>query len=144
MGSTPTRPTIMQIFLLIALFIAVLAVIFAVQNNAPASVSFAFWDFEGSVALVLLISLAAGALMSFFVSLPSNIKARWTIRQQRKKMTEMEGSLASLREQLDLSEKKMAQLQGSSTPAAPAVLPAPASSDSNSAQEHPQDTPHNG
>ncbi len=85
----------MQIFLFFALIISVLAVIFAIQNNDPTTVSFAIWKYNGSLALVLLVAVAAGSLISFFVSLPSNLKTRWTIRQQRKKMTELESSLAT-------------------------------------------------
>ncbi len=111
----------MQIFLFFAIFIAVLAVIFAVQNNDPTNVQFAIWDFEGSVALVLLVALAAGAMISFFVSLPSSIRARWTIRQQRKKITEMETSLIKVHEELDTVQKKLDLLQSPPLPEKPAV-----------------------
>ncbi len=101
----------MQIFLFFALFIAVLAVVFAVQNTAPANVSFFIWKFNGSLALVLLVSLAAGALISFFFSLPANIKTRWTIRQQRKKLNELEADLEASQEDLEVLQQKLDQLQ---------------------------------
>lgn len=110
----------MQIFLFIALFIAVVAVLFAVQNTDPVTVSFAFWETEGSLALVLLIALAAGALISFFVSLPSNLRTRWTIRQQRKKMNELESNLSSLRLESEDAQKKIDELTHPVTP--PPVL----------------------
>lgn len=144
MGSTPTRPTDMQIFLLIALFIAVLAVIFAVQNNDSATVAFALWKFEGSMALMLLISMAAGALMSIFVSMPSNIRARWTIRQQRKKMMELEASLSGLREQMDLMEKKLAQMQSSPTLPVSSALPETTVSEPDSDLDLPGELQQNG
>jgi len=84
----------MQIFLFFALFIAILAIIFAVQNNDQATVAFFIWDFEGSLALVLLMAMATGALISFLASLPSNIKNRWTIRNLRKKLVDIENNLA--------------------------------------------------
>jgi uncharacterized integral membrane protein len=108
----------MQIFLFFALFISVLAVIFAVQNNTDATVTFAVWKFEESLALILLVAVAAGALISFLFSLPSNIKTRWTIRQQRKKMNEIETQLTSLRSQLEAI-----QLKESEKPAE--ILPVP-------------------
>ena len=101
----------MQIFLFVALFIAVLAVVFAVQNTAPAIVSFFLWKFNGSLALVLLVSLAAGALISFLVSLPANLKTRWTIRQQRKKLNELEANLAASQEDLEVLQQKLDELQ---------------------------------
>ncbi len=96
----------MQIFLFFALFIALMAVVFALQNSAPVQISFLLWRFDSSLALVLLVALVAGALMSFFVSLPSNVRARWTIRQQRKKMTEMENRLAELETQVTQARKQ--------------------------------------
>lgn len=102
----------MQIFLFFALFISVLAVIFAVQNNVTATVKFALWEREAPLALVLLIALACGALISFLVSLPSNVRTRWAIRQQRKKIGELEKNLTQTQEQLDLAQKKADQLLG--------------------------------
>lgn len=113
----------MQIFLVFALLIAVLAVIFAIQNNSPATVSFAVWEFQGSLALMLLIALIAGALISIFVSMPSNIKSRWTIRQQRKKMAELESSLADLQSQIDTAQNKLERIQMSETKPFSAPLP---------------------
>ena len=87
----------MQIFLFSTLFIAIIAIIFAVQNNATTTVSFFLWKTDGSLALVLLIAMAAGALISYLVSLPSNIRARWAVRNLRKKVEELEASLESYR-----------------------------------------------
>ena len=97
----------MQIFLFFALFIAVIAVIFAVQNNDQTTVSFIRWDIDGSLAFFLLIALAAGALISFFVSLPSNISTRWAIRQQRKKISELETKLEEKSADLDTLQHKL-------------------------------------
>jgi lipopolysaccharide assembly protein A len=113
----------MQIFLFFALIISVLAVIFAVQNNDPTTVSFAVWKYNGSLALVLLVAVAAGSLISFFVSLPSNLRTRWTIRQQRKKITELETSLATVRGELEEAQKIIDE---ANKPAElPAALPEP-------------------
>ena len=97
----------MQIFLFFALIIAVLAVFFALQNSDPATVKFAVWEFNSSLAFVLLLAMLAGALISFLFSLPSNMKARWTIRQQRKKLGEYETNLAQVKAKLDEADNKM-------------------------------------
>ena len=101
----------MQIFLFFALIIAVVAVFFALQNNDPANVKFAVWEFNSSLAFVLLLALLAGALISFLFSLPSNLRARWTIRQQRKKLNENETSLAQVKAKLEETENKMVAQQ---------------------------------
>lgn len=97
----------MQIFLFLALIIAVLAVFFALQNSDPVTVKFAVWEFNSSLAFVLLLALLAGALISFLFSLPSNLRARWTIRQQRKKLNDNETSLAQVKTKLEETENKM-------------------------------------
>ena len=113
----------MQIFLFFALIISVLAVIFAIQNNDPTTVTFAVWKYNGSLALVLLVAVAAGSLISFFVSLPSNLKTRWTLRQQRKKLTELETSLATVRGELEEAQKIINEANQPAQP--PVVLPEP-------------------
>ena len=107
----------MQIFLFFALIIAVLAVIFAIQNNDQTTVSFAMWKYNGSLALVLLVAVAAGALISFFVSLPSNLRTRWALRQQRKKLTEMESSLTTAQGQLEEAQKIISEANKPAQPA---------------------------
>lgn len=97
----------MQFFLFLALLIAALAILFAAQNNDPANVSFLFWEFESSLAFVLVISLLAGALISFFVSLPSNLKTRWSQRNQKKKITELENSLLEQKTRLTELETEL-------------------------------------
>lgn len=139
----------MQIFLFIALLIAALAAVFALQNSTPVQVSFLTLDFDSSLAIVLLVALAAGALMSFFVSLPGNVRARLLIRQQRKKITELETGLVDAKARLETAtasltetaakledasaraemlEAKLTMLPVAGSPAenpAPAELPAP-------------------
>jgi uncharacterized integral membrane protein len=97
----------MQVFLFFALIIAILAIIFAIQNNSPTDVSFFLWQFKGSLALVLLISMAVGALVSFLASLPTNVKIRWTLRNQRKRLTDLEARLDEHKEKLEETNKQL-------------------------------------
>ena len=106
----------MQIFLFFALIIAILAILFAVQNNAPVEVSFAVWTFEGSLALVLLVAMAVGAVISFFASLPTNIKVRWTLRNQTKKMNQLEANLAEYKQKAEEAQKHEQELEKETQP----------------------------
>lgn len=106
----------MQIFLFFALIIAILAILFAVQNNAPVEVTFAVWNFEGSLALVLLVAMAAGAVISFFASLPTNIKVRWTLRNQTKKMAQLEADLAEHKQKVEETQKSAQELEKETQP----------------------------
>jgi putative membrane protein len=105
----------MQIILIIALLIAILAVIFALQNAIPVSITFLVWKTEGSLALVLLVTLAVGAVVGLLVSLPGRIRGAWTAGSQKKKLTELEAGLADYTRKLN---EMQAKLQGS-TPAKP-------------------------
>lgn len=55
----------MQIYLFAAAIIAVLAVIFALQNAITITVHFLFWQVESSLALILILSFIAGLVTSF-------------------------------------------------------------------------------
>ena len=83
----------MQLQLIMAIIVAILAVVFALQNAISIAVSFLTWKFESSLALVLLITLALGIIMSLLVSVPSMIKRRKIISSQKKKIQELESSL---------------------------------------------------
>ena len=60
----------MQLMLILGIVFAIGAVVFALQNNVAIIVTFAVWQFEGSQALVLLLTLGAGALIAGLVSSP--------------------------------------------------------------------------
>ena len=97
----------MQIFLIISLMIAVLATIFAVQNAAPTTVRFLVWEFEQSLALILLIALIAGAMISFFASLPALIKGKLTAKNLSKKLTKSETEIEKVKAQSSTEAEKL-------------------------------------
>ena len=80
----------MQSFLIAALAIAILTVIFALQNTIPVLVTFMFWKFEGSMALVLMLTFALGVLVSLMVSTPAMLKRRSANSTQKNKIQEPE------------------------------------------------------
>ncbi len=109
----------MQVFLIISLILAVLAIIFALQNTASASVIFIVWTFNGSLALVLLVALAAGILISFLASLPTLIRDRLMISRQTRKLAELESSLAEYQQKIGNLQKEVAnQANAPETPPA--------------------------
>lgn len=101
----------MQIFIIIALVIAVIAVIFALQNMAAVTVSLFFWQFDGSLALVLLVTLAAGVLISLLASLPGLVKGKWTVSNLRKKLAALESERGALVKKAEDAEKEVATLE---------------------------------
>lgn len=91
----------MQVFLLAALAAALVAVMFALQNVVPVRVAVLTWTFEGSLALVLFVSLVVGALISFLASLPALIRGRWTANSLKKRIAVLEADLESYRRRPD-------------------------------------------
>ena len=102
----------MQVQLIAAIIVAILAVVFALQNAVPIAVSFLTWKFESSLALVLLITFALGILMSLLVSVPSMIKRKRMISNQKKEIQELESSLqreneSKIREETESDEPEL-------------------------------------
>ena len=84
----------MQILLFVSLAVAILTVVFALQNNAPASLGFLSWTFESSQAVVILVAVAAGALVSFLAALPGMIRLKWHLRAARQRVAQLEALVA--------------------------------------------------
>ena len=85
----------MQVSLIFALLVAALAIVFALQNGTPATITFMTWTFQGSLALILLIALGVGALISLLASLPARVRDKLVISAQKKKLAELESSLST-------------------------------------------------
>ncbi len=101
----------MQVFIIFALFIAVIAVIFALQNIAAVTVTFFFWSFHGSLALVLLLSVIAGVLIILLAGLPGLIRGRWTVASQRKKLAILESERSENTRKAEEAEKEVVKLE---------------------------------
>lgn len=84
----------MQIFLFMALLIAFALILFAVQNSALVTVTFLAYHFEGSLALILIVVFASGVLTGILMAIPSFWRKRSALREQRKKVKQLEESVA--------------------------------------------------
>lgn len=74
--------------IVVALILAILVVVFALQNTAVILVTFLVWKLEGSLALVLLLAFALGVIVSLLVLLPRIIKKDFMVSGQKKKTDE--------------------------------------------------------
>lgn len=84
----------MQIFLFLALLITIALVLFAVQNAALVTITFLAFRFEGSLAFILVVVFASGVLSGILMTVPSLWKKSSSLRQQRKKVKQLEESAA--------------------------------------------------
>ncbi|MBK1678991.1 lipopolysaccharide assembly protein LapA domain-containing protein [Rhodocyclus tenuis] len=80
----------MQIAIIAAILTAIGGVAFAMQNNVPVTVNFLFWRFDSSLAMVLLLALACGALIVALLSTPATLKRQWQLAQQKRLIDDLE------------------------------------------------------
>jgi uncharacterized integral membrane protein len=80
--------------LILGIVFAIGAVLFALQNNVAVAVTLAVWQFEGSLALVLIIALGLGALIMGLLSSPAVIRTQWTSARLRHQITGLEKTVA--------------------------------------------------
>ncbi|HKR06451.1 MAG TPA: LapA family protein [Bacteroidia bacterium] len=81
-------------FTIIAVVIALLAVIFALQNAQPVMVKLFFWDFSSSMALLMLITLVIGIASGMMTLFPAIYRRNSAIKSHSKKIKELEKQLS--------------------------------------------------
>ena len=84
----------MQLMLIFGIVFAIGAVTFALQNNVTVTVSVALWQINGSLALVLLMALGLGVLITGLVSSPTVIRRQWATARLRHQVTALEKDVA--------------------------------------------------
>jgi putative membrane protein len=92
-----------SVYLIFALLITALAVIFAVQNVTTVTITFLAWRITGSLSLVLLATLIIGTVIGVLVIAPSAIKGRISASSHRKRIGELE-------KQLDEHKRRIVEL----------------------------------
>jgi putative membrane protein len=98
----------MQLLLILGIVFAIGAVTFALQNNVPVTVVLALGRYDSSLAVVLMVALALGALITGLVSTPSVIRGQWTSARLRRQVAGLEDDRASLERRVCELESEMA------------------------------------
>jgi putative membrane protein len=91
----------MQLMIILAIVFAIASVVFALQNALSVTVTFLLWRFDSSLAIVLLLALACGALIVALLSTPATLRARWQLQRQRRQITQLEAENSSLKQQVE-------------------------------------------
>ena len=86
----------MRIFIAVALILAILVTVFAVQNNQPITISFLFWSIEGSLALVLMITLVLGIAIGLLLMVPGSVRNRLQVGDLQRSVQSLEQENASI------------------------------------------------
>jgi lipopolysaccharide assembly protein A len=66
----------MFLTLIVGLLMGAMVIIFAAQNLEVVSVTFLTWQFEGSLALILVVAVAVGMIISSLLSIPIRLYRR--------------------------------------------------------------------
>lgn len=107
----------MQLAIIAAILTAIVGVAFAMQNNLPVTVNFLLWRFDSSLAMVLLLAVACGAIVVALLTTPATLKWQWRLARQKRRIEELEKTC-------DGQRSRIAELE-SHIPAAAAAAPPP-------------------
>jgi uncharacterized integral membrane protein len=84
LGENSEYNTSMIISLIIGLLLGAVTVVFALQNTASVSVVFLSWTFNGSLALILILAMGVGVVLTILLSLPGMINKNFKISSLKK------------------------------------------------------------
>jgi lipopolysaccharide assembly protein A len=94
----------MIIFLIVGLLLGATAVIFALQNITTVTVVFFSWQLEGSLAVIIILSMLAGIIVSSLLSLPDMIKKSFQISNLKKHANKLEEKLTD--KEIEIAQEK--------------------------------------
>ncbi len=90
----------MQLVIIFALIVAILAVLFAFQNPGVVTLQLFAWTFSKPLALFLLIAFLLGALVLGLLSIPGAIRRAQEAKKHRKAVSDLEDNLSKYRSNL--------------------------------------------
>ena len=76
----------MPFFLIVAVALAAISAIFAIQNAGVITVSFLGWEWEASLAIILILSLGVGMVIGYLAGLPSMLRKASQLRQTKREL----------------------------------------------------------
>lgn len=87
----------MILSLLLGFLLGAAALLFALQNTGVTALTFLGWQFESSLALLILIAFASGALTALLVSLPSALRDGFRIMRLKRENKTLVDEITRLR-----------------------------------------------
>ncbi len=87
-----------MIFLILGIILGALAVVFALQNTDIVSVAFFLYQFDGSLAFILILTVLMGILASLLIVLPDSIKNHFRYRRLKIDYAKLEEDLRKQKE----------------------------------------------
>ena len=97
----------MIIFFILGLILGGVAVMFALQNSEVIAITFFQWQLEGSLSVILALSILAGILIALFLTIPELINNYIHFRSLKKKNAVLEEELRKQRELAVFAKKEV-------------------------------------
>lgn len=124
---------------LFAIIVMILVTIFALSNASTTPVRFFMWSFELSLALVIFISAAIGAVIAISLGLMKQLRNRKRFKQLEKQVASLEKEKAALeKDKASLEERlgEMEALRQHATEASTEVPTSPFAEEEDPAADH--------
>ncbi|MEF8815223.1 MAG: LapA family protein [Salinibacter sp.] len=86
----------MRLSLVFSLILAILAVIFALQNPQTMDVNLLFFQTQGSTALILILTFGFGVLVGLLSTLPKQLRTRRQLKELQKEQDQGSSSSPSV------------------------------------------------
>jgi uncharacterized integral membrane protein len=93
----------MILFLIGGFLIGAVIVAFALQNTATVVVALFSWRIGSSLALIIILAMISGALISSLLSLPRSIKKSFQISNLKKQNSKLEKELVDQKNKVEIS-----------------------------------------
>ena len=100
----------MLISLLLGLIMGSVSVIFALQNNFAVTVTFINWELTTSLAVLVILSILVGIMITLLFSLPSVFRSSFAISRLKKENKKIGDELLAMK--VAEQERKQGQTEG--------------------------------
>lgn len=97
----------MRLFIVSALAIAFLAILFALQNTNLVTINLFLWSYQQSLALVLLGTLTLGVVIGLLVSIPAVIRRGWQTTRVQKQADHLNALLQEKTQAINVETQKV-------------------------------------
>jgi lipopolysaccharide assembly protein A len=94
------------IFLIFSLVIFLIGIIFALQNAHQIDINFLGWSYQGSLALIIVITLVLGIMIGVFTALSNIYKRDKIISYQALDLKRLEEENRKLKDEVSFLSKK--------------------------------------
>lgn len=95
----------MQLAIIAAIVAAIVGVAFAMQNNVPVTIDFMLWRFDSSLAMVVLLALALGAIVVALLTTPATLRWQWRLGRQKRQIAQLEKTNEALQQRIAEMER---------------------------------------